>query len=75
MTPDLATLAAMASAATIGCSFCLDLNYFMARNRAVDAAKVREVPRWRASTVFTPLERQSHGVRRGREPDAACGDG
>lgn len=56
--PDLATYAAMASAATIGCSFCLDFNYFMSRNRAVDAEKVREVPRWRESTVFTPLERQ-----------------
>jgi len=56
--PDLATYAAMASAATIGCSFCLDFNYFMSRNSGVDAAKIREVPRWRASAVFTPLERQ-----------------
>jgi hypothetical protein len=56
--PDLATFAAMASAATIGCSFCLDFNYFMSRNRAVDADKVREVPRWRESTVFSPLERR-----------------
>jgi len=56
--PGLATFAAMASAATIGCSFCLDFNYFMSRNRDVDPAKVREVPRWRESTVFTPLERR-----------------
>lgn len=56
--PSLATFAVMASAATIGCSFCLDFNYFMSRNRDVDAAKVREVPRWRESTVFTPLERR-----------------
>lgn len=56
--PSLATFAAMASAATIGCSFCLDFNYFMSRNRAVDADKVREVPRWRESEVFTPLERR-----------------
>ena len=56
--PSLATFAAMASAATIGCSFCLDFNYFMSRDRQVDAAKVREVPRWRESTVFTPLERR-----------------
>jgi AhpD family alkylhydroperoxidase len=55
---DLSTYAAMAAAATIGCSFCLDFNYFMSRNRGVDAAKVREVPRWRESTLFTPLERQ-----------------
>jgi alkylhydroperoxidase family enzyme len=56
--PNLSTYAAMAAAATIGCSFCLDFNYFMSRNRGVDGAKVREVPRWRESTVFTPLERQ-----------------
>jgi alkylhydroperoxidase family enzyme len=55
---NLSTYAAMAAAATIGCSFCLDFNYFMSRNRGIDAAKVREVPRWRESTVFTPLERQ-----------------
>jgi AhpD family alkylhydroperoxidase len=54
---NLASYAAMASAATIGCSFCLDFNYFMAHNRGLDEAKVREVPRWRESSVFTPLER------------------
>jgi len=56
--PDLATFAGMAAAATIGCSFCLDFNYFKSRNRGVDAEKVREVPRWRDSTLFTPLEQQ-----------------
>lgn len=55
---NLATYAVMAAAATVGCSFCLDLNYFMSRNRGVDAAKVREVPRWREAEVFTPLERR-----------------
>ena len=55
---DLASYAAMASAATIGCSFCLDLNYFMAHNNGLDEAKVREVPRWRDSSVFSPLERR-----------------
>ena len=54
--PDLASYAAMASAATIGCSFCLDLHYFLAHNRGLDEAKAREVPRWRESAVFTPLE-------------------
>ena len=55
--PDLASYAAMASAATIGCSFCLDFNYFMAHNNGLDEMKVREVPRWRESSIFTPLER------------------
>jgi AhpD family alkylhydroperoxidase len=56
--PTLATYAAMASAATIGCSFCLDLHYFLTHHRGLDEAKAREVPRWRQSTVFTPLERR-----------------
>jgi AhpD family alkylhydroperoxidase len=56
--PDLASYAAMAAAATVGCSFCLDLHYFMAHNRGLDEAKAREVPRWRESAVFTPLERR-----------------
>ena len=56
--PNLASLATMAAAATIGCSFCLDLHYFMTHNRGLDEAKAREVPRWRESTAFTPLERR-----------------
>lgn len=56
--PSLATYAAMASAATIGCHACLDLNYFMAHNKGLDEAKVREVPRWREASVFTPTERR-----------------
>ena len=56
--PDLATYAAMASAATVGCSFCLDLNYFLAHDHGLDEAKVREVPRWRDSAVFTARERR-----------------
>ncbi len=55
--PHLASYAAMASAATIGCSFCLDFNYFMAHDHGLDETKVREVPRWREASVFTPLER------------------
>ena len=54
---DLKSYAHMATAALIGCSFCLDLGYFQAHNEGLDVAKAREVPRWRASDVFTPLER------------------
>ena len=56
--PNLASLAAMAAAAEIGCSFCLDLNYFLAHDKGLDADKAREVPRWRDSEIFTPLERR-----------------
>ena len=53
----LKTYAVMASAASIGCSWCLDFGYFHAHSAGLDLAKVREVPRWRASDVFTVLER------------------
>lgn len=55
--PALAALAHMAAAAEVGCSFCLDLNYFLAHHQGLDETKAREVPRWRESEVFTPLER------------------
>jgi alkylhydroperoxidase family enzyme len=53
----LKTYAHMAAAALIGCSFCLDLAIFQAHNEGLDVAKAREVPRWRESDAFTPLER------------------
>jgi AhpD family alkylhydroperoxidase len=56
--PTLASFAAMAAAGAIGCSFCLDLHYFLTHNRGLDEAKAREVPRWRESTAFSPLERK-----------------
>jgi alkylhydroperoxidase family enzyme len=54
---NLKTFAHMAVASMVGCSFCLDLGYFSARGEGLDVAKAREVPRWRESDVFTPLER------------------
>lgn len=55
--PDLRTFAHMAAAAQIGCSFCLDYGYFEAHNKGLDERKASEVPRWRESSAFTPLER------------------
>ncbi|MGN6753187.1 MAG: carboxymuconolactone decarboxylase family protein [Intrasporangium sp.] len=55
---NLASFATMAAAASIGCSFCLDLHYFMAHNHRLDEAKAREVPRWRESDAFSPVERR-----------------
>ena len=43
--------------ALIGCSWCLDFGYFQAHNEGLDELKASEVPRWRDSPVFTPLER------------------
>jgi alkylhydroperoxidase family enzyme len=54
---NLKSFAQMATASLIGCSFCLDYGYFHAHNEGLDVAKAREVPRWRESDVFTPLER------------------
>jgi alkylhydroperoxidase family enzyme len=54
----LKTFAHMAVAAQIGCSWCLDINYFAALNQNLDLAKASQVPRWRESQVFTPLERE-----------------
>ncbi|TQF68247.1 carboxymuconolactone decarboxylase family protein [Rhodococcus spelaei] len=53
----LKSFAHMAVASLVGCSFCLDFGYFQARNEGLDLTKAREVPRWRESEVFTPLER------------------
>lgn len=56
--PHLKSFAVMASAARIGCSWCLDFGYYLAHDEGLDLAKVREVPRWRESLVFTSLERE-----------------
>jgi alkylhydroperoxidase family enzyme len=53
----LKTFAHMAVAAQVGCSWCLDINYFQAQNQNLDLTKASQVPRWRESEVFTPLER------------------
>ncbi len=54
---NLKSYAQLVSAGVIGCSWCLDYGYFKAHNDGLDLDKVREVPRWRESDVFTPLER------------------
>jgi len=55
--PNLKTFAHMAVASLVGCTWCLDLGYFHAHNDELDLDKAREVPRWRESDLFTPLER------------------
>jgi alkylhydroperoxidase family enzyme len=54
---DLKSYAHMAAVSLVGCSFCLDLGYFQAHNAGLDVTKARQVPRWRESESFTPLER------------------
>jgi alkylhydroperoxidase family enzyme len=53
----LRTFAHMAVAAQVGCIWCLDVGYFSAQSQNLDVAKASQVPRWRESEMFTPLER------------------
>ncbi|MFL6156368.1 MAG: carboxymuconolactone decarboxylase family protein, partial [Marmoricola sp.] len=55
---DLKNLAQLASASVIGCSWCMDFGYYAAHSKGDDTSKLSEVPFWRESEVFTPLERQ-----------------
>jgi alkylhydroperoxidase family enzyme len=53
----LKTFAHMAVAAQVGCRWCLDFNYFQAFHKSLDVEKASQVPRWRTSDAFSPLER------------------
>lgn len=55
---ELKAFAHMAAVGMVGCSFCLDFGYLQAHHDELDLTKAREVPRWRESAVFTPLERE-----------------
>jgi alkylhydroperoxidase family enzyme len=54
----LKALAEMTAAVSIGCSWCVDFGYWNSTNEGVDQAKLRDVPRWRDSDLYTDLERQ-----------------
>ena len=42
---DLSVLAQAATAATVGCSWCLDFGYYLAHSEGMDLEKIREVMR------------------------------
>jgi alkylhydroperoxidase family enzyme len=54
---DLKALAVMASAASIGCSWCMDFGHWESTQRGMDVRKLHDVPVWRDSDVHSPLER------------------
>lgn len=56
--PHLKNLAQLASAAQIGCSWCIDFGYYAAHSRGEDTSTFEQVPRWRDSEAFSPLERR-----------------
>ena len=55
---NLKTLAVMAAAGQIGCSWCMDFGYYEAHSRGMDTAKLKELPRWRTSAEFSDVERR-----------------
>lgn len=59
--PGLSALATLAVAVDIECSWCLDFGYLEAHHRGVDPLKLRDLPRWQESDVYTPLERRVLG--------------
>jgi alkylhydroperoxidase family enzyme len=54
---ELKHLAVMSAAATVGCEWCVDFGYWIGLTDGMDAAKIRELPRWRDSAAYTDLER------------------
>jgi alkylhydroperoxidase family enzyme len=55
--PQLKTLAQLASGASMGCSWCVDHGYFAPQSEGHPVDKLKDVPRWRDSGAFTPIER------------------
>ncbi|NGN92042.1 carboxymuconolactone decarboxylase family protein [Nocardioides sp. KC13] len=56
--PTYKSLAQLAAASTIGCSWCLDFGYYLARNEKLDIAKISQVQVWRTADVFDETERR-----------------
>ncbi|MFB7916838.1 carboxymuconolactone decarboxylase family protein [Streptomyces sp. NPDC056061] len=55
--PQLKALAVMGAAATVGCSWCIDFGHWENHRHGMDPRKLREVPVWHESDVYTSLER------------------
>lgn len=57
--PDLKNLAQLASAAMIGCSWCVDFGYYAAHSKGQDVSKFEKVPVWRDHRDdFTQVEQR-----------------
>jgi alkylhydroperoxidase family enzyme len=55
--PTLRWLAIQQTGMLIGCSWCTDYGYFEGMHAGIDPEKVRNVGRWRESTVYDERER------------------
>lgn len=51
-------LACAAASAQIGCSWCIDFGWYVARVHVMTKAKLANLGDWRSSTVYSPLKRQ-----------------
>lgn len=56
--PHLGKLAEMTAAVRIECGWCMDFGYFLAHAQGMEPAKLEQVPTWRTSDAFTPIERR-----------------
>ncbi len=54
----LGKLAEMTVALRIECQWCMDFGYFLAHAQGMDPQKLEQVPTWRTSDAFTPVERR-----------------
>ena len=71
--PLLTSLAEMAVATEIGCSWCVDFGFFKANGENLDLAKLAAVPRWRDADNLSSVEKQviEYAVASTATPSAA----
>ena len=72
--PTLKALAVMASAVSIGCSWCVDFGYWETTNRGVDPVEDARRPALAGQRRLHRPGAAGHGLRRGGDGDAARGD-
>ena len=53
----LKDLAATRAAMLVGCEFCMDIASHLSREAGLSADQLRELPRWRDSESFSPVEK------------------
>jgi AhpD family alkylhydroperoxidase len=53
----LKDLAATRAAMLVGCEFCMDIASHLSREAGLTDDQLRELPRWRDSEAFSPVER------------------
>lgn len=55
---DLKALAVAATAANIGCSWCLDFSYYLAHTEGHNLEKFQQLSAWRDTAIYTSAERR-----------------